>query len=120
MRRGKPLAFAVSLVLLLAAPSAAQASWGSIAIDPDTGKIGYARGEATAAQAKATAKNECGTNHCKSAVWIFNGYAAVVQKKSGIYISGIGRTKNLAFRDARERAHEQSARSVAWVFSGYS
>jgi uncharacterized protein DUF4189 len=120
MRRGKPLAFAVSLVLLLAAPAVAQASWGSIAIDPDTGKIGYSRGEETAAQAKTKAKDECGTSHCKSAVWIFNGYGAVVQKKNGIYISGIGRTKNLAFRDARERAHEQSARSVAWVFSGYS
>ncbi len=119
-RRTKLILAIAPLALLLVAPAAAQASWGSIAIDPTTGKIGYSRGEPTAAVAKLHARNDCGTSHCKSAVWVFNGYGAVVKKKNGIYISGIGRTKNLAFRDARERAHEQSAPPVAWVFSGYS
>jgi hypothetical protein len=109
-----------SLALLLAAPAAAQASWGAIAIDPGTGKIGYARHELTAKRSKSKALNECGESHCKVAVWVFNGYGAVVHKKNGLYISGIGRTKNLAFRDARERAHEPSAPPVAWVFSGLS
>jgi hypothetical protein len=71
------------------------------------------------AAAKKKALNECGENHCKVAVWVFNGYGAVVKKKSGLYIAGIGATKNLAFKDARERAHE-SAPAVAWVFSGLS
>jgi Domain of unknown function (DUF4189) len=113
-------ALALALVVLLALPAAAQARWGAIAIDPEIEKIGYARNDPTAAVAKAHAKARCGTSHCKVALWVFNGYGAVVQKKSGVYISGLGRTKNLAFKDARRRAHDSTARPVAWVFSGYS
>jgi len=113
----KALATLAALALLLAAPAAAAASWGAIAIDPTSGKVGYARGQSTAVRAKETALQECGESRCKVAVWVANGYGAVVQKKSGIYMSGLGRTKNLAFRDARERAHEK-APAVAWVFSG--
>ncbi|HEU4393096.1 MAG TPA: DUF4189 domain-containing protein [Solirubrobacterales bacterium] len=116
----KLIAAAVVLCLLLAAPAAAQASWGAIAIDPTSGKVGYSRQEATSKRAKTEALRECAESHCKVAVWVFNGYGAVVKKKSGVYIAGIGRTKNLAFRDARERAHEQSAPPIAWVFSGLS
>jgi hypothetical protein len=108
-----------ALTLLLAVPAAAQASWGAIAIDPTSGKIGYARHQSTVVRAKETALAHCAEAHCKVAVWVFNGYGAVVKKKSGLYIAGLGRTKNLAFRDARERAHEQ-APAVAWVFSGLS
>jgi uncharacterized protein DUF4189 len=113
-------ALAAALVLFLVIPAVAQAKWGAIAIDPETGKIGYARNDPTAAVAKTHAKDRCGTNHCKVALWVFNGYGAVVLKKNGVYISGLGRTKAEAFRAARKRAHEQSAHSVAWVFSGYS
>lgn len=120
MTAARLAAAVVSAALLLAAPAAAQASWGAIAIDPTTGKLGYARNQPTVKSAKAKSLNECAENHCKVAVWVFNGYGAVVKKKSGIYIAGLGRTKNLAFRDARERAHEQSAAPVAWVFSGLS
>ncbi|HEX7059397.1 MAG TPA: DUF4189 domain-containing protein [Solirubrobacterales bacterium] len=119
-RRALSILCALIVTGALAAPAAAQASWGSIAIDPTTGKIGYSRGEPTAAKAKLHARNECGTNHCKSALWVFNGYGAVVQKKNGIYISGIGTSKSRAFRNARNRANDSSARSVAWVFSGLS
>ena len=113
------LAAVAALALLLVAPAAADASWGAIAIDPTSGKIGYARSQSTVVRAKETALKECAESHCKVAVWVFNGYGAVVQKKNGIYIAGLGHTKNLAFRDARERAHEQ-APAVAWVFSGLS
>jgi hypothetical protein len=119
MRTPVKLLAAAALALLLVAPAAAQASWGAIAIDPETGKIGYARQQATVVRAKETALKECAESHCKVAVWVSNGYGAVVQKKSGLYIAGLGRTKNLAFRDARQRAHEQ-APAVAWVFSGLS
>jgi hypothetical protein len=118
--RGRTIAALASLALLLAAPAAAQASWGAIAVDPETGKIGYARGEASAPLAQAHARNECGTNHCKAAVWVFNGYGAVVQKKNGLYFAGLGKTKAQAFTNARKRANDGTARSVAWVFSGYS
>jgi hypothetical protein len=112
--------FAAALVLLLIVPAFAQARWGAIAIDPETGKVGYARNDPTAVVAKNHAKHHCGTNYCKVALWVFNGYGAVVLKKNGVYISGIGRTKAEAFRKARKRAGESSARSFAWVFSGYS
>ncbi|HET7121836.1 MAG TPA: DUF4189 domain-containing protein [Solirubrobacterales bacterium] len=113
-------ALAAALVLLLVVPALAQAKWGAIAIDPETGKVGYARNDPTASVAKTHAKNRCGSNHCKVALWVFNGYGAVVLKKNGVYISGIGRTKAEAFEKARKRAREDSARSFAWVFSGYS
>jgi hypothetical protein len=114
------IAAAVSLALLFVAPAAAQASWGAIAIDPTTGKVGYSRHQPTIPSAKKKALNECAESHCKVAVWVSNGYGAVVKKKNGIYVSGIGRTMNLAFRGARKRAHEPSAPPIAWVFSGYS
>ena len=107
------------LVLLLAVPAAAQASWGSIAIEPETGKRGIAAGKGTAKAAKDAAKNRCGDPHCKSAVWVFNGWGATVQKKSGLYVSGIGTTKAKAIANARKRANEK-APLVATVFSGYS
>jgi uncharacterized protein DUF4189 len=113
-------ALAAALVLFLVLPALAQAKWGAIAIDPETGKLGIARSDPTAAVAKTQAKNRCGTSHCKVALWVFNGYGAVVLKKNGVYISGLGRTKAEAFRNARKRAREQAAHSVAWVFSGYS
>lgn len=110
----------VAVTLLFAAPAAAQAYWGAVAVDPVTGATGlsYTQGSAHAAQARA--RNDCGQPHCKVAVWVFNGYGAVVQKKNGIFIAGLGRTKHLAFQAARHRAHEQSARGIAWVFSGLS
>jgi hypothetical protein len=113
-------ALGAALVLFLVIPAVAQAKWGAIAIEPETGKVGYARNDPTAAVAKTQAKNRCGTSHCKVALWVFNGYGAVVLKKNGVYVSGIGRTKAEAFQKARKRAHEASARSFAWVFSGYS
>ena len=117
-RRCAPILLA-ALALLVVAP-AAQASWGAIAVDPETGKIGYARGEASAGLAQTHARSECGTNHCKAAVWVFNGYGALVQKKNGLYFAGLGNTKAQAFANARKRANDGTARSVAWVFSGYS
>lgn len=109
----------VFLALLLVVPAAAQASWGSIAINPETGKKGIAAGKNTAKVAKDAAKNRCGDPHCKSAVWVFNGWGATVKKKNGLYISGIGRTKAKAVASARKRAGER-APLFATVFSGYS
>jgi hypothetical protein len=113
-------AAAAALVLLLAVPAAAQADWGAIAIDPTNGNVGFAHRQPNANKAQTVARNDCGTPHCKAAVWVFNGYGAVVLKHNGVFVSGIGRTKNQAFFNARVRANEQSARKVAWVFSGLS
>jgi Domain of unknown function (DUF4189) len=117
--RSALVALAGALVLLFAVPALAQASWGSIAINPETGKVGISSGKSSAQAAKRAAKNRCGNRHCKSALWVFNGWGAVVKKKSGVYISGIGRTKAKAFANARKRAGER-APAYASVFSGFS
>lgn len=108
----------LSLALLCGLPAAAQADWGAIAVDGETGKTGIAFDYATAAAARQRARNECGGPKCQALVWVRDGYAALVQKRSGVFVAGVGATRALAFRMARQRAHEQRARRVVWVFSG--
>jgi uncharacterized protein DUF4189 len=109
-----------TVALLLAVPAAAQAAWGAIAVDPLSGKYGVSFDYRTAQGAQHRARAECGTNHCKVAVWVANGYAALVQKRAnGLYFAGFGHSKHAAFAKALHRAHEPGARHVAWVFSGF-
>ena len=116
----RPVVALVALVLVLAVPAAAQAAWGAIAVDPITGNYGFSHDYNSAKGAQHRARNECGSKHCKVAVWVANGYAALVQKRSnGLYFAGFGRTKHAAFHKALHRAHEPNARHVAWIFSGY-
>jgi Domain of unknown function (DUF4189) len=120
MRSSARLAVVLAaLTVFLAVPAAAQAYWGSIAIEPETGAVGTSVGKPTAAVAKQAAKNDCGDKHCKSAVWVFNGWGATVHKKNGVYVSGIGTTKAKAVANARKRANEK-APLVASVYSGLS
>jgi hypothetical protein len=107
------------LSLLFAVPAAAEADWGAIAVDPISGHTGvsYEYGSAQGAQRRARA--ECKTSHCKVAIWVRNGWGALVEKHNGVYVAGIGTTKHAAFAKARQRAHQSSARSAAYVFSGY-
>lgn len=110
-------ALAVSAALL-ALPAVAQADWGAIAVNTATGKTGISSGYENANAAKNRARNECGRNKCRVTVWVRNGYAALVQKRSGVFVAGAGETKALAFQKARSRAHEQGARNVISVYSG--
>jgi hypothetical protein len=112
--------FAAALLsfALLVPASAAQADWGSIAVNPQTGKTGYSFDYDTIGGAKRRARHECGKG-CVFAVAVRNGYAALVLKQNGVFVAGVGRTRHIAFRAARHRAHEQAARKVTWVFSGY-
>jgi len=119
MRRSL-LALAAALALIAAAPAAAQADWGAIAVDPETGAYGVSYEYNSAAAAQRRAKNECGSSHCKVAAWVSNGFAALVRKKNGVYFAGIGRTENLARKNARAHAHDSGARYITSVFSGYS
>jgi hypothetical protein len=116
-RRGLS-AIAVSFALLLSLPAAAQADWGAIAVNTATGKTGISYGYNTAAAAKNRARNECGRNKCRVAVWVRNGYAALVQKRNGAFVAGAGKTRRQAFAKARHRAHEQGVRNVISVYSG--
>lgn len=115
---GSFCAATASVVVALALPAAAQAAWGAIAVDPDTGATGVSYDYSTAAAAKDRARGECGGDGCRIAVWVRSGYAALVRKASGVYVAGAGLTKHRAFVRARHRAHEQSARQVVWIYSG--
>lgn len=109
-----------ALTLLFAVPAAAQASWGAIAVDPESGDYGVSHDYNSAGGAQRQAKKECGDPHCKVAAWVSNGFAALVRTQSGVYYAGIGRTENLSRKKAREHAHDPSARYITSVFSGYS
>jgi hypothetical protein len=119
MRRSL-LALVASLALIAAAPAVAQADWGAIAVDPETGAYGVSYEYNSAGAAQRRAKHECGSSHCKVAAWVSNGFAALVRKKNGVYFAGIGRTENLARKNARAHAHDSGARYITSVFSGVS
>ena len=113
------LAAVCALALGLAAPAFAAADWGAIAVSPRTGKTGVSYDYPTAHRAKRRALHECHQLGCRVAVWVANQYAALVLKRSdGVFVAGVGRTKNLAFAKARDRAHDPTAKKIAWVYSG--
>jgi hypothetical protein len=105
-------------VLALAAPALAAADWGAIAVSPRTGKVGVSYDYSTAAHAKRRALHECHQPGCRVAVWMANQYGALVLKPNGVFVAGVGPTKNLAFAKARDRAHDPTAKKIAWVYSG--
>jgi hypothetical protein len=114
------LVLLTAVTLLFAAPAAAQAYWGSIAVDPETGAYGVSHEEPTVDAAKRRARSECGGPGCRVAAWVSNGFAALVRKQNGVYFAGIGRTENLAKKNARAHARDSHARYITSVFSGLS
>lgn len=113
------LAAIAALTMALAAPALASADWGAIAVNPRTGKVGVSYDYPTAHRAKKRARNECHQKACQVAVWVRNQWAALVLKRNGVFVAGVGLTKKQAFAKARARAHESSAKKWASVFSGY-
>ena len=108
-----------ALALGLAAPAFAAADWGAIAVSPRTGKVGVSYDYSTAKRAKRRALHECHQLGCRVAVWVRNQWAALVLKHNGVFVAGVGPTKNLAFAKARDRAHDHTAKKIAYVFSGF-
>ncbi len=119
-RRIRVLSIAVIAVLTmaLAVPAFAAADWGAIAVNPRTGKVGVSYNYSSAHHAKKRALAQCHQTGCRVAVWVSNQYAALVLKRNGVFVAGVGLTRNLAFERAKERAHERSAKRYAWVYSG--
>ena len=107
-----------AVAMALAAPALAAADWGAIAVSPRTGKVGVSFDYPTAHRAKQRALHECHQLGCRLAVWVANQYAALVLKRNGVFVAGVGPTKNLAFAKARERAHEPTAKKYSWIYSG--
>jgi opacity protein-like surface antigen len=111
---------AVAVVLALAIPAVAAADWGAIALDPHTGKVGLSYDYSSAGRAKHRALKECHRLGCRVAVYVHDGWGALVQKRTnGYYFAGYGPSKAAAFQEATRRAHDFGARHVADVFSGY-
>lgn len=108
-----------ALAMALAAPALAAADWGAIAVSPRTGKVGVSYDYPTAKRAKKRALNECHQLGCRVAVWVRNQWAALVLKPNGVFVAGVGLSKHAAFAKARQRAHDSSAKKIAYVFSGY-
>jgi hypothetical protein len=120
MQRTRVLVVAAiaATALALAAPALAAADWGAIAVNPKTGKVGVSYDYPTAHRAKQRALSQCHQRSCRVAVWVSDQYAALVLKRDGVFVAGVGLTKDQAFAKARERAHESHAKRVAWVYSG--
>jgi hypothetical protein len=108
-----------ALAMALAAPALAAADWGAIAVSPRTGKVGVSYDYSSAHKPKKRALHECHQLGCQVAVWVSNQWAALVLKHNGVFVAGVGPTKNLAFAKARDRAHDHTAKKIAYVFSGY-
>jgi hypothetical protein len=108
-----------ALAMALTAPALAAADWGAIAVSPRTGKVGVSYDYSSAHRAKKRALHECHQLGCRVAVWVRDQWAALVLKHNGVFVAGVGPTKNLAFAKARDRAHDHTAKKIAYVFSGY-
>src|ERR1700755_164628 len=89
------IASIVALMLALAVPAFAAADWGAIAVNPRTGKVGVSYDYSNSRQAKKRALAQCHQRGCRVVVWVANDYAALVLKRDGAFVAGIGRTRNL-------------------------
>jgi hypothetical protein len=94
-------AVAVAVTLLMAAPAAAFAAFGAIAVDPFTHHWGKSWGYSTKRGAELRALSECRSGdpgtHCQGVVWYKNECAAVSENSSEtkFYFAG-GSTKRAA------------------------
>jgi hypothetical protein len=113
-------ALTVSLTLVFVPGASALNFWGAIAVDPESGITGtsFDFPTARAAQRQAISVCEVRGDGCKAAVWVTNGWAALVKKHSGLYVGGFGKTKHAAIANARKRAHENRSALIRTVFSG--
>jgi Domain of unknown function (DUF4189) len=68
-----------STVLGAAPASASPNTWAAIAISAETGNIGYAYEQPSAAAASNAAVNECDASDCQAVVRVTNGCVAVAQ-----------------------------------------
>jgi hypothetical protein len=120
VRRSRLLALVVAaaaaMSLPLAAPAAADAAYGAIAVNRNTGATGISFNYSTLRGARRRALNEC-TGNCRVLVWVRNQCAAVVETPTR-YVAGIGSTRRRAVRNARQRANNRTAKRRAWVCSG--
>jgi hypothetical protein len=109
---------AALLALSLAAPAAASAAWGAIAINPQTGAVGVGFGEQTKNDAQNEAENDC-KGHCRQVLYVRDKCGAVAVNSRRL-VAGFGPTKHDAISKAKHKARKGPgpAKLVAWVCSG--
>ncbi len=109
------LAAVVATSIAVAAPAAASADYGAIAVNPNNGASGVSFNYNKKGPALRRAQREC-PGPCRIVVWVRNQCAAVVATQTR-FVPGVGRTKRKAIRDARRRANGPDD-LVAWTCSG--
>lgn len=117
LRRTAVVAVAVA-ALALAVPAAASAAWGSIAINPDSGKAGVSFNEQTKHSAKVAAVKDC-PGKCRAVLFVRNKCGAIAVNPRR-YVAGFGPSKREAVRKAKRKARKGPgpAKLVAYVCSG--
>ena len=108
----------VAFALLLAAPALAQAS-GARSRSPGNGEDGDRQRKATAKDAKDAAKNRCGDPHCKSACGSPTAGRGGPEEERRLHLRP-RHQQGQGLRERPQRAQENSARTIASVFSGLS
>jgi hypothetical protein len=112
----RTLISAVSVAALsLAAPAAANADWGAIAIDPKNGNAGIGFGEPTKTAAQNEAEKDC-PGKCRQALFVLNKCGAIATNGKR-FVGGFGNTKREAIKKARKKVGPDG-RLIAFVCSG--
>ncbi len=110
------LSVLAAVVLSLAAPSAALAAYGAIAVNSRTGSWGISYRAASLSAAERRARREC-QGECRVLLWVRNQCAAAVATSARFW-GGWGRNRTAAIGRARHRAHDRRAQLIAWTCSG--
>jgi len=110
------LSVLAAVVISLAAPSAALAAYGAIAINSRTGSWGISYRAASLSAAERRARREC-SGGCRVLLWVRDQCAAAVATTTRFW-GGWGRNRTAAISRARRRAGDRRAQLIAWTCSG--
>ena len=103
----------------LAAPTAGALGWGAIAISPDTGTVGYAKGLNSPAEAQRAAIGLCKARDCRAVVNFTNACGAVAQASNASWAWGRDRSSAGAQNGALLSCSQYGpgCRVVGWICS---
>ena len=111
------------LVLITAACAAAPADtkvvvkkgvYGAIAVEPESGQVGYSYNAATSRAAKVEALNQCADPRCEVTVSFSNACGAVARGPKK-YFSATGATRQEVETKALRKCAAKDCATVAWA-----
>jgi hypothetical protein len=113
------MALATGATVLGAAPaSAGPNTWAAIAVSVETGNIGYAYEQPSAAAASGAAVDGCDASDCQEAVRVTNGCAAVAQASNRAWGWAYAASLDEAEREAVRSTPGKGARMLAYACTG--